>query len=341
VNAAKQGRMQVKVSLESWPMIAPVKIAGHTFNELAVVVATLSTGGFSGRGEAIGIFYHGDSPPKIAAEIESVRGRLENGVSREELRSLLRPGGACNAVDCALWDLESKQSGKPVWQLAELNKPQPLLTTYTLGADAPDVMADIATTRYRDAKAIKLKLLGDGQDDARVRAVRAARTDVWIGVDANQGFTHDLLVDLMPSLIEARVSLIEQPYKIGEESQLDALKSPIPLAADESLQSFDDVATLVGRFQVMNIKLDKCGGLTEALLMAQEGQRLGLQIMVGNMGGTSLAMAPATLLGQYCDIVDLDGPLFLTSDRRPSVIYDRGLMTAPEDLWGGGARAVE
>jgi L-alanine-DL-glutamate epimerase-like enolase superfamily enzyme len=334
-------RLTVEVALEEWPLSTHLRITGYTFTTLTLVVVTLSDANHRGRGEATGVFYLQETPSSLVGQIEAVRGRLEAGVTRDELRELMPPGGARNAVDCALWELESQRARTPVWALAGLEAPTPLLTTYTLGADTPEAMTDGATVRYRDARALKLKLLGDPYDAARVRAVRAARPDVWLGVDANQGLTRASLTDLLPNLIEAGVALIEQPCKRGAEQELDNFDSPIPLAADESVQSLEDIATLVGRFQVMNIKLDKCGGLTEALLMAEEGRRRGLGVMVGNMGGTALAMAPALLVGQHCDVVDLDGPLFLKQDRTPPVIYDKGYISAPDDLWGWpmGARA--
>jgi L-alanine-DL-glutamate epimerase-like enolase superfamily enzyme len=187
---------------------------------------------------------------------------------------------------------------------------------------------------YRDAKAIKLKLTGEPQDANRVSAVRDARPDVWLGVDANQGFTRPFLETLIPVLVAANVALIEQPYPVGQESLLDGFASPIPIAADESAQCFADLASLVGRFQTVNIKLDKCGGLTEGLAMAREAARLGLEVMVGNMLGTSLAMAPSFLLGQLCSVVDLDGPIFLAEDRTPAVCYRDGMIECPEVLWG-------
>jgi L-alanine-DL-glutamate epimerase-like enolase superfamily enzyme len=196
-------------------------------------------------------------------------------------------------------------------------------------------MAAGALGKYWDARAIKLKLLGDGQDAERVRAVRAARAEVWLGVDGNQGLTPESLAALLPTLIEARVELIEQPCKVGEAPPAYGhTRSPIPLAADESVQSLKDLAEQVGRFEFINIKLDKCGGLTEALLMAAECRRLGLRPMVGTMAGTSLAMTPALLVGQLCDLVDLDGPLFLRRDRSPAVTYHKGLVSAPDGLWG-------
>jgi L-alanine-DL-glutamate epimerase-like enolase superfamily enzyme len=172
-----------------------------------------------------------------------------------------------------------------------------------------------------------------------VISVREARPDVWLGVDGNQGFSTEHLASMLPVLTEARVALIEQPFKVGEEFLLDGLDRPIPIAADESAQSLPDLAALVGRFDAVNIKLDKCGGLTEALLMLNEARRLGLKVMVGNMGGTSLAMAPAMVVGASCDIVDLDGPLFLTRDRVPSVVYRRGMLSATPGTWGWCASA--
>jgi L-alanine-DL-glutamate epimerase-like enolase superfamily enzyme len=315
-----------------------LRITGYTFTRLTVIVVTLSEGAHVGRGEATGVFYLNELPESLIGQIEAVRESIEAGVSREELRRLLPPGGARNAVDCAMWELESRQARAPVWGLAGLHPPRPLLTTYTLGADTPEAMAAGAVGKYRDARAIKLKLLGDAFDAARVSAVRNARPDVWIGVDANQGLTRQSLAALLPCLTDARVALIEQPLPRGDEYQLDGFDSPIPLAADESVQSLADIPGLMGRFQVMNIKLDKCGGLTEALLMVQEGLRLGLRVMVGNMGGTGLATAPALLVGQHCEIVDLDGPLFLQRDRTPPVIYEHGYVSAPEGLWGWPAQ---
>lgn len=326
--------LRLNIALEVWPWSRSLRISGHVFAESQVVVATVSDGVHRGRGEAVGIFYKGDSPAGIAHQIETVRTDVEAGIGRDELRRALPPGGARNAIDCALWDLESNKTKTPVWELAKLGALKPLLTTHTLSADSPEAVAEGAFGKYRHARAIKLKLLGDGDDAARVRAVRDARADVWIGVDANQGFTTKTFAELLPALVEARVELVEQPFKIGEEHLLDGFESPIPLAADESVQSLEDLDALVGRFDVVNIKLDKCGGLTEALLMADRARQLGLRVMVGNMGGTSLAMVPALVVGQYCDIVDLDGPLFLATDRNPAVIYDDGYVSAPPGIWG-------
>jgi L-alanine-DL-glutamate epimerase-like enolase superfamily enzyme len=250
------------------------------------------------------------------------------------------PGGARNAVDCALWDLEAARAGVPVWQLAGQSAPKPLRTTFTLGADSPAAMAQGARG-YTDAQSIKVKLTGDlGLDIARVEAIRSARPDVWLGVDGNQGFVAGQLEELVGALAEQNVSLLEQPLARGREADLDGFKSAVPIAGDESLLSLDDVAGAIGRFDVVNIKLDKCGGLTEGLMMAAEARRLGLGVMVGNMVGSSLAMAPAFVLGQGCDIVDLDGPTFLAEDRTPSVVYSAGTITAGPEVWGSGRIAV-
>ena len=332
-------RVELDVVVENLQLKAPFRISGFTFTDVPVVVASVRRQDFEGRGEAAGVYYLNDEPEGMVERIEAVREQVEAGASRQDLLDLLPPGGARNALDCALWDLESRWSGIPVWRLAGVGQPRALLTTFTLGADAPKVMASGAVG-YAQARALKLKLTGEAELDAeRVRAVRAARPDVWIGVDANQGFTPDTLEQILPALVDARVELLEQPFKRGREADLDGLDCPIPIAADESVLSLSDVVGLVGRVQVINIKLDKCGGLTEGLAMAEESRRLGMKVMVGNMVGTSLAMAPAFVLGQLCDVVDLDGPTFLTHDRTPSITYQGGQVWCPESVWGAAATA--
>jgi L-alanine-DL-glutamate epimerase-like enolase superfamily enzyme len=249
------------------------------------------------------------------------------------LRDLLAAGGARNALDCALWDLEARLTGVRAWKRAGLSvAPAPLLTTYTIGADTPESMA--ATARgYAPAPRIKMKLTGE-DDAAHVRAVRAARPDAWIAVDANQAFTRAKLEALLPALRECDVQMIEQPVKIGAEAELDGFRSPIPLAADESLQALGDVAKLKGRFDIANIKLDKCGGVTEALLMVDAIRAAGLRPMVGCMEGTSLAMMPGCLVGQLCEFVDMDGAMFLKNDRAPAMTYENGLVRCPDSGWG-------
>jgi L-alanine-DL-glutamate epimerase-like enolase superfamily enzyme len=294
----------------------------------------VSDGAAAGAGEAAGVYYLDDGVEHMCAEIERVRGDIEAGTDRESLRRLLPPGGARNALDCALWDLEAKRLGQPVWRIAGLERPRPLLTTFTIPAMDPGAMASKAVA-YAQAKSLKLKLTGELSLDAeRVRAVRRARPDAWMGVDANQGFDASSLSALMGHLVGAQVKLIEQPFRRGREAELEGLDCPIPVAADESVQGLADIEPLVGRFDIINIKLDKCGGLTEGLAMAAEARRLGLGVMVGNMVGTSLAMAPAWILGQRCDINDLDGTLFISRDREPAMVFDQGKVSYPDGGWG-------
>jgi L-alanine-DL-glutamate epimerase-like enolase superfamily enzyme len=304
------------------------------FETSDVVVAELSDEEFTGRGEAAGVYYLGDDSAHIVAELDAHRATIENCSDREQLLELMPRGGARNAVDCALWDLEAKREGSDALRIARIESARPLITTFTLGADEPQVMAEGAQ-RYADAQAIKVKLTGElGLDIERVAAIRAARPDVWLGVDANQGFTLEDLDPLVDALSAHRVSLLEQPLKRGREADLEGYRCPIPIAADESALGLDDVPGLVGRFDVINIKLDKCGGLTEALLIADEARRQGLGVMVGNMVGTSLAMAPAFIVGQHCDVVDLDGPTFLREDRKPSCEYRDGTIWCSGEVWG-------
>lgn len=324
---------QLRIKLESWPRKTPLKITGYQFEHVDVLVVELEAGGRVGRAEAAGIYYKGDVPSRMAEQIEALRGLIEAGLDRERLQALLPAGGARNALDCALWDLEAKLTGHPVWALAGLSPPAPLTTAYTCGANTPEIMAERAAA-YLDARAIKLKLTGEDLDAERVRAVRRARPDVWLAVDANQGFDRRSFARLAPTLVEAGVALIEQPFPLDKDAWLDGLGSPIPIVADESVQTRAELPSLRGRVDMINIKLDKSGGLTEALAMAALARELGLKVMVGNMMGTSLAMAPALLVGQGSDVVDLDGPMFLRADRTPAVHYVAGQIHIPAELWG-------
>jgi L-Ala-D/L-Glu epimerase len=322
------------VTTTSYPLKEPFNITGHRMTATDVVLVTMRQGSHVGRGEAAGVFYlENNDPPNMIKQIEAVRPHIEAGTERHALQSLLPPGGARNALDCAFWDLEAKLTETPAWRIAGLKSPRPLLTTFTVSANTPAKMAADARA-YTGAKALKLKLTGQPIDADRVSAVREVSPTAWLGVDANQGFTRASLEVLLPVLVDNRVQLIEQPFRIGQDGELQGLGSPIPIAADESVQGLTDIAKLVGRYDVINIKLDKCGGLTQGLAMAHEARRLGLSVMVGNMLGSSLAMAPAFVLGQLCDVVDLDGPVFLSEDCAPAVRYDEGMIYAPAALWG-------
>lgn len=325
--------MEIDVRVEHLPLRAPVRITGYTFVEVPVIVVEVREEEHVGRGEAAGIYYTNESPQRMIGQIDAIRPVLAAGADRNMLAHLLLPGGARNALDCALWDLDAKRAGQPAWQLAGLDAPIPRITTYTLGADAPDAMAEQARA-WPQARALKLKLTGEPIDAERVRAVRAARPEVWLGVDANQGYDVSSLRNMLPAFIEADVRLIEQPVPPALDGGLADLHSPIPIAGDESVLCLADLPRCVGRFDVINIKLDKCGGLTEGLAMARVAKRLGFKIMVGNMGGSSLAMAPGFLLAQLCDLVDLDGPLVLATDRSPAVSYENGHIFCPDTLWG-------
>ncbi|CAM3270005.1 Dipeptide epimerase [Sphingomonas antarctica] len=327
--------LKLKAERETVRLAKPFRISGHVFQTSDVVVVTLDDGTNLGRGEGGGVYYLNDDADHMMAEIERARAAVEKGLDRETLLGVLPPGGARNAIDSALWELEARSTDTPVWELAGLaSPPKPLLTTFTVGADAPDVMARDAVG-YSHARAIKVKLTGDvALDGARVRAIRSARPDVWLGVDGNQGFGIAELPDLVDAMAAAGVSQVEQPLARGREVDLDGFRSAVPLAADESAVTFEDTAGLVGRFDIVNIKLDKCGGLTEGLRIAAEAKRLGLTVMVGNMVGTSLSVGPGFILGQLCDIVDLDGPIFLAEDRQPAVKYQDGMVWAGPEVWG-------
>ncbi len=327
-------QLSLDLRVERFAYHQPFRISGHVFNETALLVASLSDGEHAGRGEGAGVYYLGDDIDHMLAEAESVRDAIEGGATRDDLQALLPPGGARNALDCAYWDLEAKQTGRPVWHLAGLEAPRALRSTLTLGADTPEVMAS-AARKIDPFAPIKVKLTGEVDEDvARLRAIRAARTEAWIGVDANQGYNLTTLGELIPVLVETRIAQLEQPLARGRESDLDRVKRPLPFVADESAVTLTDTATLVGRFDMVNIKLDKCGGLTEGLAIARAARVLGLDVMVGNMMGSSLSMAPSYLLGQLCDIVDLDGPTFLAQDREPGVSYRDGHIRCPENVWG-------
>jgi L-alanine-DL-glutamate epimerase-like enolase superfamily enzyme len=327
-------RLTLDVAVETLKLADPFRISGYCFETADVVTVTLSDGVHRGRGEAAGVYYMGDDLAHMTKALEGARSDIEAGLTRQELRTVLPPGGARAAVDAALWELEAVRAGTTAWRLAGLPAVSPVLTTFTVSADTVEAMAARAL-KYAGAKAIKVKLTGDlPLDLARVRAIRAARPDVWLGVDANQGYSIGTLAALAEGLLGQHVMLIEQPLPRGHEAHLEGFHSPIPIAADESVLSLAELPRAVGRFNVVNIKLDKCGGLTEGLMIADEARRLGLEVMVGTMIGTSLATAPAFILAQQCAIVDLDGPTFLVKDRSPAVLYREGTLFAGDAVWG-------
>lgn len=326
--------MTCQTSIEHWAMTEPFEIAREIITDQAVLMISLSDGqGHCGRAEAAGVDYDGETPQSMAAEIAGVLHHLHDGIGGAELLDLLPAGGARNALDCALWDLRAKQSGVPVWQAAGLAPLQPVTTAFTIG------LGDEATTRRKARAAREFPLLKLKVDAHRhldvVRMVREEHPGARLVVDANQSWSLELLKDLLPRLAQAGVEMVEQPLSKGMDALLEDFHSPIPLAADESCTDRTSLAQLVGRYQFINIKLDKCGGLMEGLALAAEASRLGMGLMVGNMCGTSLAMAPAFLLAQICRYVDLDGPLLQRLDRASPLEYQNGVIQPPKAaLWG-------
>ena len=330
------------VETEQWELIEPFEIARGVISALPVIVVTLvDNAGRMGHAEAAGVDYDGETPALLATQIESVlpavrAAALDDVVSVStlaELQTLLPPGGARNALDCALWDLRAKQSGQAAWKTAALPPLRALTTVFTLG------LGSEADTRRKAREArhyplLKLKCDGDRHVDV-VRWVREEHPSARIAVDANQAWSRELLERILPALVALGVEMVEQPVRRHEDAQLDGLRSPLPLAADESCTDRSSLHDLASRYQFINIKLDKCGGLTEAFAMSAEAAALGLWLMVGNMCGTSLGMAPAFLVGQRCDYVDLDGPLLQKLDRPHAMACADGLLQPPEPaLWG-------
>lgn len=325
--------MQVSFQRVDWEFASVFRIAYRTRTHAETVLVKLEDGALLGRGEALGVSYHGETPDTILEQLQDVASDLCAGLSREELQHRLPPGGARHALDCALWDLQAKRSGRRVWELAGLKTVRPLVTAYTLGVDTPEVMAQAAAGAAW-ASLLKVKLSGDG-DLERVRAIRQMRPDAEIIVDANQGWNERRLQEFTPQLAALGVKLIEQPLPADKDECLAGFASPVPLCADESCQTSESLPWLRGKYQYVNIKLDKTGGLTEALDLARLARQQGFKLMVGCMAGTSLSMAPAFVVGQLCDLVDLDGPLLLRSDVPDAICYQGNLMSAPQArLWG-------
>ena len=321
--------MQIEVSRDVFPLAQVFTISRGSRTEAQVLTVQLSEGGHQGRGECVPYARYGETLESVTAQIEG----LPDRVSREALVDLLPAGAARNAVDCALWDLEAKRAGKRVWQLAGLPEPGPEITAYTLSLDTPEAMrAQAAKNAWRPLLKIKL---GTPDDMPRLEAVRAGAPASAIIVDANEGWSAEVYADLAPHLLRLGVQLVEQPLPAGADDALAGLERPVPVCADESCHDRSSLAGLKGKYDVINIKLDKTGGLSEALALRREGLALGFGVMVGCMVGSSLAMAPATLVAQGARIVDLDGPLLLARDRDVPLLYDEKGVHPPEAaLWG-------
>jgi L-alanine-DL-glutamate epimerase-like enolase superfamily enzyme len=325
--------MKLSVHLEAWSLKQPFRITGKEFRTSEALVVHLSDGNHVGRGEGQGVFYLDETVTGMQKQVESIAEALRQGLSREELQELLPAGGARNAVDCALWDLEAKQTGKTIWQLTGIN-PKPVTTVFTIGLqDTPEAMAAQAAAAA-DYPVLKIKLNADRPVE-RLSAIREARPDAKLVVDANQGWSFDQLAEILPRCVELKLDMIEQPLARGDDAVLAGFDSPIVLAADESCLHTGELATAVERYDMINIKLDKTGGLTEALRLARAARAQGCQLMVGNMMGTSLAMAPSFVVAQLCDFVDIDGPLLLKYDRMGGLRYQSGQVEVfSPAFWG-------
>ena len=326
--------MIYRIRTERWPVAGVFRISRRSATETDVVVVELEQDGVIGRGECGPNVRYGESAGSVTAQLEAVRSAVESGIGRAAAQALLPHGAARNALDCALWDLEAKSTNTPVWKLAGKNQPAPLVTAFTLSIDTPENLLTAAEA-VADRPMLKIKLAGDEHDLTRIRAVSAAAQGARLIVDANEALTIEKLDYLAPRFALLRVDLIEQPLPAGRDEDLRGYSSTVPLCADESLHDRDSLDDLAGKYQAVNIKLDKAGGLTEALATADAARARGLKLMVGCMLGTSLAMAPAMLVAQDASWIDLDGAWLLAKDREHAIHYGNGMMYPPDPaLWG-------
>ena len=319
--------------LEEWKYTSPIRITGHVFPSARVLVAEISENGAIGRGEASGVYFRNDTPDHALDQVLACADAIREGAGRVKLNQILPPGGARNALDCALWDLECRLSGRDIWSLTGIT-PKPILTLQTITMqNEPEDVGRMASA-LRDAPMLKIKLNGDRPVE-RVRAARLARPDVRLMVDVNACFDMQQLRDCAGWMGELGVELIEQPLPAGEYEALEDFVSPVPLCADESCIDRQDLETVARLYQAINIKLDKTGGLTEALALAAGAKQRGLKLMVGNMSGTSLAVAPSYVIAMLCEVVDLDGPYSLVCDRAERMLYRDSIVSQPEPrFWG-------
>ena len=325
--------MQMRIEAIKRPLARPFVITGYTFTHLDAIWVHLGDEGAEGTGEGVGMYYLGETPETMTAQLEAIRAEVEAGATRADIQVLLPPGGARNALDCAMWDLECKKAGQTIFELVGIT-PTTLTTVATVGIGEPYEMAAQAL-RFADYPHLKIKL-DDKQPLERLRAIRDARPDATFVIDVNQGWSRAQLEEYLPGLVEVGVAMVEQPLPRGKDSDLDGLASSIPIGADESIIHLGEYDAVAPYYDVINIKLDKCGGLTEALEIAKRAQADGKDLMVGNMTGTSLSMAPSHVIGQMCRFVDIDGPLLLAEDITPGLSYQPGGFVDPPTpaLWG-------
>jgi L-alanine-DL-glutamate epimerase-like enolase superfamily enzyme len=322
----------LSVTVERWPISGRFAISRGAKTEAAVVVAEVRDGGARGRGECVPYPRYGESIETVAAALERLAPAVAAGLDRRALQSLLPAGAARNALDCALWDLEAKQRGRRAWELAGVAPPQPTMTAFTISLDEPEAMARAAgANRF---PLLKLKL-GAPADAARLQAVRAARQDATLIVDANEGWRPENVAENLRACAACGVVLVEQPLPAGQDDALARIERPVPVCADESAHDRTGLPALAGKYDAVNIKLDKAGGLTEALALVDAAEQAGFQLMIGCMVSTSLAIAPALLLAGRARFVDLDGPLLLAQDRADGLRFDGTRIGPPaRELWG-------
>jgi L-alanine-DL-glutamate epimerase-like enolase superfamily enzyme len=320
------------IAEETWPIAGRFTISRGSKTEARTVVVTLFEDGAVGRGECVPYARYGETVAGVVAALEAARGAIEQGLGRDEIAKVIAPRAARNALDCATWDLESKLCGIPVWQLAGLDPPKPLITAYTLSLDTPESMA-AAAARSAHRPLLKIKL--GGRDRERLAAIRAAAPASRLIVDANEAWRPAEVEELLALCAEFGVELVEQPLPAGDDEGLRTMHRSVPVCADESARDRTGLDALAGKYDAVNVKLDKTGGLTEALAFAGAAEAKGLKLMAGCMVATSLAMAPAMLIGQRSSFVDLDGPLLLARDRAPGIRFEESLMyPPPRELWG-------
>jgi L-alanine-DL-glutamate epimerase-like enolase superfamily enzyme len=325
--------LNLAARIERWPIAGGFTISRGAKTEAVVIVAGVSSQGITGRGECVPYARYGETPDGTLAAILGLEDALRDGMDRQALQTRVPSGAARNALDCALWDLEAKVANKRIWDLLGQPAPRPLTTAYTISLGTPDSMAD-ATAKAAHRPLLKIKLGGDG-DEARIAAVRKAAPGAELIVDANEAWTDGNLERHLAACAEAGVTMIEQPLPAGQDQALARIKRPVAVCADESVHDRASLEGLRERYDAINIKLDKTGGLTEALAMAEAARALGFDIMVGCMVATSLAMAPAMMIAQGARVVDLDGPLLLAKDRDDGLRYDGSTVYPPDaSLWG-------
>lgn len=324
---------QLHVRTALWPMRGTFRISRGARTETPTIIVEIEEAGAIGRAECVPYPRYGESIESVSAEIEALRQEIEGGMERPALQNALSAGAARNALDCALWDLEAKRSGKRAWEIAGIDPPPPVTSAMTLSLDTPENMAAAARASAH-LPLLKLKVTGEG-DLERVEAVRGGAPNSRLIVDANEGWQPEMLDSLLPALADLGVELVEQPLAAGDDDALLGRDFTIPICADEACHTRAGLDRLEGRYPMINVKLDKSGGLTEALALVREARARGFQIMVGCMVGSSLAMAPALLLTPFAEFVDLDGPLLLVRDCEPGLRYDGVIVHPPEpQLWG-------